>query len=87
MVKRKPKTESKPTEVTITVPLGPLPEKGYRPRHVEVNLQREVPQQEALYRLRVGLNNADTRTANGRHVTSNADALRWLLERIASLTE
>jgi hypothetical protein len=52
---------------------------GYRRRHIDVKLDSGAS--EFVTRLFRGLNEGDARLASGRHVTSPADAVRWLLEQ------
>jgi len=69
--------------VQIEVPLGPRPgEAEAQIRHVDVQL-RTARQRETMRRLFTGLDLAGTRTADGRRVTNNVQALLWLLEQVA----
>ena len=56
-------------------PAGTLPDRYYVPRHLEVQLDSD--QAQALTLLRVGLQE------QGVDVRSNAQAVKWLLNRIA----
>jgi len=69
--------------VSITLPLGRLD--GYVQRHIDVRL--DVRQSRILNRLYHGLNDRDRRLANDRHVTSTADVIRYMLERVAAEEE
>lgn len=68
--------------VQIAVPVVPLNETVYRVRHVNVNLSTE-DQQIGLRRVFDALHGLHAKLANGRHVDTPADAVRWLLERVA----
>lgn len=63
------------------VPLGRLDPAAYRSRHVEVG-HMTPDQATALKRLAIGLDQQGARLANGKHIDSNADAVRWLLEQL-----
>jgi len=70
--------------VTISVPLGPPIEPGDEgtcPRHVDVQL-RYAGHRSTMRRVFTGLDLAGARTANGNRVSTNAQAVLWLLEQI-----
>lgn len=62
------------------VPLADVPEGVYVSRHVDVQLT--TPQARALRCVLEGLMNHGARLANGRRVTTSADAVRFLLDLI-----
>lgn len=66
---------------TIGIPLGRRSD-GYISRHVDVQL--DPVQRTSLSRLLSGLRQAGERLDGGKPVGSNADAVRWLLERLAN---
>ena len=68
------------TTVLIEAPVGALVEGDYRPRHVSIILFGE--QQSAMKRLFRGMDETGSRLKNGRRVSSNADAIRYLLEQV-----
>lgn len=68
------------THVTLTVPLRPPVKPRYHARHVEVQLDND--QALALSQLFEALDHGGQRLKSGRRVTSAADALRWLLEKL-----
>lgn len=65
--------------IHIEVPLGEVPSGVYEPRHVEARL--DAQQGHVLKALMIGLDQRGSRLANGRRVSSYADAVRWLLEQ------
>ena len=67
--------------VTIEVPLRGEHDRG--PGHVDAQLDRK--QAGILRRVQNALNHGNYRTANGRHVNTRADAVRWLIEKIGGL--
>ena len=73
--------------VEIEAPMGFVPmeqvrqQKYYLNRKVEARLLTQ-PQQIAMRRLQRGLDETGARLTNGQRVASNADAVRWLLERM-----
>ena len=69
----------------ITVPLGDLEAGQYNPRHLDLRLT--VQQAASLRRVYVGLNDGHAQLADGRHIDSAADAVRWLLERVGEKAE
>ncbi len=69
-----------PASVLIEVPLGPL-DQGYLSRHVEARFTSEI-QRQAMRRLTNGLQQAGEKLADGKPVTSHADAVKWLLEQV-----
>ncbi len=69
-------------DVTITVPLSEIIGAPYLPMKLEVG-RLTMPQREALVSMRIALKEKHVQTANGKHVDSNPDAIRWLLEQIA----
>jgi len=68
--------------VTVTVPLVDLIPEQYSQRHVD--LQLSEPRANTLKRITDGLIASKQRTADGRPVTSAADAVRWWLDGIAA---
>lgn len=73
-----------PAVIAVEVPLASIA--GYTPRHVEARLT--VDQATSLQRLRVALAAGGARTytaaaGSPRPVQSAADAVRWLLDRLA----
>lgn len=66
--------------VSIHVPLGPTTGHEYSARHIDVRLSRRHA--EIIRRIRNGLAARHVQLANGRHVESNGDVLRWLLESV-----
>ena len=71
--------------VVVLCPVGDLDSGHYVSRHVEVQLNHE--QSTALKRLFHGLEAAAAKLASGRSVVTAADAVRWLLERVADERE
>ena len=75
------------TELTLTIPLGPVPvvngEFRVRvPQHA--NVQLRGIQKIGLHRLLAGLQSIGARlSSDGRWIRTNADAVRWLMERFA----
>jgi len=67
--------------IRVEVPLG-MPGPGYRSSHVEAKLK--PPQAETMQRLVVALRDRRAVTLEGREVRTPADAVRWLLDRIAA---
>jgi hypothetical protein len=75
-----PASESPPAILGASI-LGALGEHvGYCAPSVECSMTQE--QRLVLARLRAGLDAAHVRLANGQHVETNPQALRWLLEQI-----
>lgn len=71
-----------PASAIIEAPLGSL-DQGYLPTHVEARLT--TPKQRAsMRRLLRGLLQAGERLDDGKLVQSNADAVRWLLEKLGA---
>lgn len=67
--------------VSITVPLADeLPRSTSRLVHIDVHLRGSHG--ETMRRLREALNASDVRTADGKHVHSHRDTVRWLMEQI-----
>lgn len=85
-----PSTEAEltgPAAIAVSMPLADTIGHGWQSnpssaRHVDCQCQ-SMEQRRALMALRAGLDAAHARTANGRPVTSYADAIRWLLEEVA----
>jgi len=71
--------------VQIQVPLGAVPPDVYIGRHVEVRLTHD--QARVLRSLWYGLQVEGATLAGGKSIDSNADVIRWLLERIAAAEE
>lgn len=74
--------EAASDQAPLAVPLGEIPAGVYVSKHVEAQL--DGPQAATLRRVLAGLDRDGARLANGRRVTSSADAVRWLLENIAA---
>jgi hypothetical protein len=66
---------------SIKVPFGDVP-MGYFSERVDIRLTNT--QRESLSRAVSGLDRLGARLADGRRVTTGVDAIRWMLERIAS---
>src|SRR4051812_6916273 len=62
--------------VTVLLPPAPPPG-GYNQRHLQ--LQLETLQSMALSQLHAALDARQDKLANGRLITSKAEAIRWLL--------
>lgn len=80
----KPQPQVRPNEVAIPlvgieVPLL-LADTGYMPRHADVYFKGS--EGETVRGLREALNAAHMRLEDGRHVESNTDALRWLIQEV-----
>lgn len=67
--------------VDMTVPLAPVVIDEYAQRHID--LQLEGARAETLKRITDGLIVHGATLANGRKVTTGADAIRWWLDGIA----
>lgn len=82
-----PRKLADPIQVLIRFLVDHAAGPGYTPRgfsSARMQAARLTPDQaRALKLLRVNLCEQHCRMANGRHVESDADALRWLLEQIA----
>jgi hypothetical protein len=57
-----------------------LPQEAYARKHVEVHL--DVPQAFALRRAFEGLRDRGAKLANDRFVSTEPDAIRWMLENL-----
>ncbi len=68
---------------SITVPLADANLEGYCTRMINVRLDRH--QGMALKRLRLGLENAGEKLANGSEVSDNSKVIRWILEQLAKV--
>ena len=64
----------------VTVPLFDGPLTGYVSRHADARLHHS--QARTMRRLWLALDERGERLANGKRIHSQADALRWLLERV-----
>jgi len=73
--------DSNVQSVTITLPIGPIPEDAFVARHVEVRLDNR--QAVTLKRLWYGYDGLGTRLASGKRPDGNADIVRLLLEAVA----
>lgn len=81
---REPAAEPPPIRrVSLEIPLCPALVSGYLPRTLQVPL-RGGSQKSIVQRLRLALTASDAQLASGKHVESNADAVRWLLDAIAA---
>ena len=73
-----------PQSIMISVPVAPVPPGVYLSSHVEV--QRLTQGQRTALRIMCeGLDRARGCLANGKRVRTNADVVRWLLERAATI--
>jgi hypothetical protein len=93
---RKSKDVLEASEVMIAIPLGLPPDHGYeanqakagkvsltqRAVHIHANLGETAAH--AFLRIRNGLRERTAKLASGRPVWSNTDALRWLMEQVAT---
>jgi len=70
---------------TIVVPLGAPMGHQYIQRHLNVQLAQAHGL--TLRALRDGLDARGATLTGGRHVQTNADAVKWLLEAVAAATE
>lgn len=70
--------------MVISVPLDAFSEEEYCSDHVEARLGRRHAV--ALKRLRRGLERDAATLEDGRHVRSNADVVRWLLDQLTPET-
>lgn len=68
--------------VQLSLPLGEIPAEAFFSRHVDVQLS--IAQARMMRRLAEGLQNQNARLENGRRVTSSADAVRYVLERLGT---
>lgn len=67
-------------EVTAPIDMSELT--THLPHHVDLQLTRHPHLRAKVKRLFLGLQKMEAELANGRPVTSNADAIRWLLENL-----
>ena len=74
--------ETEQAQPTVALPVMSKP-KGYCPRAFEIGSLSQL-QSEAMASLREALNASHCQLLNGKHVDTNADAMRWLLERVAA---
>ena len=79
--------QREPMPVEFPAIAGPLTGSAGKPRpyaarHVEVLL--EDGQRHAMRELLDRLNSNDARLANGRHVTTGADVIRWITDQAAA---
>jgi hypothetical protein len=74
--------ESQTILKAASLPLIDPEDRDYISRHVE--LRMDGPVAKSLSALRKGLDAGHYRTENGKPVTTNTDAIRWLLERMAA---
>ena len=70
--------------LSIEIPHGELTN-GYRSGHVDTQLSQQ--QAKGLRQLFDSLDQAGERLENGRRVATAADAIRWMMERIAKKYE
>jgi hypothetical protein len=71
-----------PAEVMISAYVSRGPINGYVSRRFEAHLTDQ--QAKALRSLRNGLHERHEKLANGHHVDTVADAVRWILERLSN---
>jgi hypothetical protein len=69
--------------VSIPFPIGDSVKDGFCGRHLDIRLTRV--QAQTMRRLQQGLNETDSRMANGKHVDSAADVVRWMLDQVAAV--
>ena len=78
------KAPSDDGKTVIEIPVNQLPNNGNMAYgslgHVDVTL--DADQNAGLNRLFGALHHSSTRLANGRHIDTKANAIRWLLEQI-----
>lgn len=74
-------TERELASIALEVPTLARP-RGYIRRRLDVTLDRR--QAEQLRALELALQSTSSRLKNGKHVTTNGDAIRWLLEQMAA---
>lgn len=79
--KAKAEREELPTAL-IEVPLGEVDERGYAARHVDAQLTPE--QRGSLRRVLRGLVDKGAKMKSGKPVWTSADAIRWMLEQVAT---
>lgn len=80
MANKLPSVDTKPqAQRTIReTPAEPPASEGYIPRNVDVRMTRA---QAMILRNKLrSLQDAGARTADGRHVTNRAQAVRWIIE-------
>jgi|GEM_PF-6562502 len=84
--RQKNREEPSVVEVTIKIPLGPVPRKTHITRRIDARLK---PADAVTYRrLFDALHNTDVRLSTGKHVDTQPLAIHWLLEQItASVTQ
>jgi hypothetical protein len=68
----------------LRIPLGEYDGKAELAMHVDCNLRR-TEERINLRCLFLGLHNGHYRLADGAHIDSTADAVRWLLQHIAEI--
>jgi hypothetical protein len=79
--------ENQVTNCVVHIPVIPLPEGdvAYRSRHIHMQL---IPEHaNALWAVRNGLHERHLKTNDGNHVDHVNDAIRWILENVASVME
>lgn len=76
---RPPERTTDKAQASIVFPQAEPP--GYVPRYIEAKLGLEHAR--TFAGLKHGLNAIDARLASGKHVESNADVLRYLLDFVA----
>jgi len=70
------------SSVSVSVPLASV--SGYVSGHVAIRFAPgESHLAETLKRLHEGLYQSSAKMASGKHITSTADAVRWMLEQVA----
>jgi len=84
-------TPPEENKVTITIPLGAIPEHGYVSDRIDVT-SLTYSQATALKQLVAGLDNRQAMLAGGRRIVNGEgqggapNAVRWMLEQIAEAT-
>lgn len=84
-----PQAPDLPSGLQVALDIPPMPEAklptGYQvraPLNVQVSFRSSDKLRHVPARLFQRLNAGDARLASGRHVSSQADAIRWVLERM-----
>jgi hypothetical protein len=81
MARTKLQNEERPAVALVEIPMAAVADELYRPRHVQVQLDRR--QSLTLKRAMAGLDAAGARLASGRRVGSACDVIRWVLDQAA----
>lgn len=67
----------------LEIPVGEASPNSYKPRHVDLG-EMTADQATALQKVKSGLESAGATLKNGRKVRGSTDALRFILEKIAT---